>query len=81
VGRRRLAGEIRGRVLRLVAAGLHLADEVELIRREAGVGEHVHLEGLGLRVRGGLVHPSLEVLQGLGEQPNGIVVVHEILLS
>src|SRR5439155_387489 len=81
VGGRRLAAEVRGRVLRLVAGRLHLADERVLIRRQAGLGEHVDLEGFGLRVRGGLVHPQLEVLQGLGEQPNGIVVVHAILLS
>ena len=57
-----------------------MADEVELIRREARVDEHIDLEGLGLRVRGGLVHPLLEVPQDLREQPDCIVVGHEILL-
>src|SRR5207245_134729 len=62
VGRRLPAGEVRGRVLRLVAGGLHLADEGVLIRRQAGLGEHLDVEGFGLRVCGGLVHPMLEVL-------------------
>jgi hypothetical protein len=81
VGRRLLAAEVRGRVLRLVAGGLHLADERKLIRRQAGLGEHIDLEGFSLRVRGGLVHPPLEILQGLGEQADCIVVVHVSLLS
>ena len=81
VRRRLLAAEVRGRVLRLVAGGLHLADEVELIGRESGMGKHVDLEGFGLRVRGGLVHPLLHVLQGLGEQADRIVVIHVSLLS
>src|SRR5438876_495588 len=63
VRRRLLAAEVGGRVLRLVARGLDLANERVLVRRQAGLGEDVGLEGLGLRVSGGLVHPALEVLQ------------------
>src|SRR5262249_33968240 len=80
VRRRLLAAEICGRVLGLIAGRLYLADERVLVRRQARLRQHIDVEGLGLRVRGGLVHPLLDVLQRLGEQANGIVVIHAILL-
>src|SRR6185295_20366418 len=42
--RRLLVAEVRGRVLRLIAARLDLLAEIELIGREARVHEHVDLE-------------------------------------
>ena len=77
--RRRLSAQVGGGVLGLVAGGLHLLHERELVRRQAGLDEHVDVEGLGLRVGGGLLHPLLQVLEGLGEQANRIVVLHQFL--
>src|SRR3989440_9989957 len=80
MGGRLLAAEVRSRVFRLVAGRLHLARELVLIRGQAGLGEHVDIERLGFRVLRRLVHPTLEVLQRLGERADDIVMIHGILL-
>src|SRR5438067_4201832 len=80
MGGRLLAAEVRGRVFRLVAGRLHLARELVLIRGQAGLREHVDIERLGFRVLRCLVHPTLEVLQRLGERADDIVMIHGILL-
>jgi hypothetical protein len=58
---------MRGRVLRLIAGRLHLLREGELIGRQASLREDVYAERPVLRVLAGLLHPLLEVLEGLGK--------------